>query len=106
MDYFKFGDVPNIDELRTRPTLKAHARNVGNTLNMVITSLAESEVVNEMTTRIGDSHKKRKIGEEQFIRLKLTIVGVLTDALGKEVMNDEAVTAWTNFYELFLEKLR
>ena len=106
MTYFRFGDVENVEDLRTRPRLKAHARNVMNTLNMIVQNLDEPEVVDEMVSALGESHKKRNLGVEQFDRLKLTIVGLLTDALGKDVMTEQTVAAWAKFYEIFLDKLR
>jgi len=102
-NYFSFRDVADLETLKEDKRLKAHARNVMYYLKMVVDSLDDPEVVQEMVDRIGKSHIRRGLGVEQFTVLRGAVVELLIGALGTEVMNEEALTAWTKTYDLFLD---
>ena len=94
-----------MDELREDKRLKAHARNVMYTLSMVVDSLKDEEVLQEMVDKIAQTHVKRKLNEKHFLGLRGSLIGLLNDSLGPEVMTKEALTAWSKTYDIFLTAL-
>jgi len=103
--FFSFRDVPDLAKLREDKRLKAHVRNVMHTLAMVVDNLDEPEVAQEMLDKIARSHIQRQINEHHFEQLKGCLVSLLTDTLGKEVMNEQALTAWSKTYDLFTQTM-
>lgn len=104
-NFFTFRDVPSLDQLRLDKRLKAHVRNVMYTIAMVVDNLDDPEVAQEMLDKIARSHIRRKVNEQHFDRLKSVLLGLLTDSLGSELMNQKAVIAWTKTYDLFTEAI-
>lgn len=104
-NYFSFRDVPDLATLREDKRLKAHARNVMFTLSMVVNSLNDPEVVGEMVHKIARSHLKRNLDETQFTVLKGAVVTLLVNSLGPQLMNEQALTAWSKTYDLFTQAI-
>lgn len=103
-ELFSFRGVP-LEQLPNDRRLKAHARNVMYTLSMVVASLEEPDVLQEMVHKVAVSHLKRHLTEEHFLGLKGAFVSFLGEALGSS--HDEAVlTAWSKTFDLFLVALQ
>ena len=103
--FFSFRDVSDLVKLREDKRLKAHVRNVMYTLAMVVDNLDDSEVLQEMVDKIARSHVRRKLSELHFGQLKKSLIALLNDTLGPEVMNELALTAWSKTYDLFTEAM-
>lgn len=103
-ELFSFRGVP-LEQLPKDRRLKAHARNVMYTLSMIVGSLEEADVLQEMVHKVAVSHLRRHLTEEHFLGLKGAFVAFLGEALGSG--DDAAVlTAWAKTFDLFLVALR
>lgn len=63
------------------------------TLSMMVDSLDEPEVLQEMANKIANSQVRRKLNDSHFAQLKVILIEYLSDTLGAEVMNEQALAA-------------
>lgn len=98
-ELFSFRGVP-LEQLPSDRRLKAHARNVMYTLSMIVASIEEPDVLQEMVNKVAVSHVKKHLNETHFLELKGAFVAFLGDALGS---SDAAVLiAWSKTFDLFM----
>lgn len=70
------------------------------TLSMIVASIEEPDVLQEMVHKVAVSHVKKHLNETHFLALKGAFVAFLGDALGS---TDAAVlTAWSKTFDLFM----
>jgi len=90
-------DIP-ISEIRGNKKILAHATNVLYTLTALVDNLDEPDCLTEMLKKLGGNHAKRGVNLSMFDNLGKTIIGLLKDSLGPEIMNDFAISAWNKTY--------
>ncbi|CAK1595907.1 unnamed protein product [Parnassius mnemosyne] len=70
---------------------KAHVINLMAALNQAVTNLNQPEVVAVMMNKLGESHRKRKIQEQNFHDLKEVIVKMFIEVLK---LDESTLGAW------------
>lgn len=87
-----------IAELRGNKKVLAHANSVLYAITSLVDNLDDPECLVEMLHKVGDSHGTRHIEIEMFNNLGVTLVGLLVEKLGPNVMNASAIDAWKKTY--------
>lgn len=82
--------------------MKAHALNVAYSLTMIIDSIDNREVFQEMVLKIAKSHVRRKLTVEHFTNLRTALVETMVTVLGEETMNAETIDSWAKAYKVIL----
>ncbi|CAK1595912.1 unnamed protein product [Parnassius mnemosyne] len=70
---------------------KAHVINLMAALNQAVTNLNQPEVVAVMMNKLGESHRKRKIREQNFFELKDVLVKMFAEVLK---LDQSTLGAW------------
>lgn len=104
-NFKSFKDVP-LSELRGNKKLLAHATNVIYAITMLVDNIEDTEVLVEMLQKLSKNHARRQIKLEHFEKLKGTLVGLLKEKLGPNLMNEEAVNAWSKTYDVILSVVK
>jgi hemoglobin-like flavoprotein len=86
--------------------LLAHATNVMYAITMLVDNIEDTEVLVEMLKKLGRNHYRRKITVQHFEDLKLTLIGLLKDKLGSDLMNDKAIAAWDKTYGVIVSVIK
>lgn len=102
INYFPFRDKPDWVELKEDKRMKAHALNVAYSLTMIIDSIDNREVFQEMVLKIAKSHVRRKLTVEHFTNLRTALVETMVTVLGEETMNAETIDSWAKAYKVIL----
>jgi len=104
--HFKgFSDVP-IAELRGNKKVLAHANSVLYAITSLVDNLDDPECLVEMLKKVSESHVARGIAIPMFINLGTTIVGLLIDKLGPNVMDTVAIEAWKKTYGVIVHVIK
>lgn len=69
----------------------------------MVDSLDQPEVFMELIEKNIRTHINRKIGVEQYKRLKVSFVDTLLAVLGSEVMNKDTVIAWEKAFDVIVD---
>ena len=101
-NFKSFKDVP-IDQLRGNKKVLAHANNVLYQISMLVDYLDDTETLVEMLIKMAKNHHRRKITIKMFENLELSLVGLLKEKLGSELMNEFAIDAWKKTYGVILQ---
>ena len=101
-NFKSFKDVP-IDQLRGNKKVLAHSNNVLYQISMLVDYLDDTETLVEMLIKTAKNHYRRKITIEMFQNLEHTLVGLLKEKLGGQLMNDFAMNAWKKTYGVILQ---
>ena len=67
-------------------------------ITSLVDNLDDPECLVEMLSKVGTSHYIRKIDIPKFNNLGVTIVGLLVEKLGPEMMDEDAINAWKKTY--------
>ena len=70
---------------------------------MLVDYLDDTETLVEMLIKMAKNHYRRKITIKMFENLELSLVGLLKEKLGSELMNDFAINAWKKTYGVILQ---
>lgn len=92
-----------ISELRGNKRLLAHATSVMYAISSLVDNLDDTELLVEMLQKVGTNHARRHITLEMFQNLGNTIVGLLKDKLGPDVMTADVTAAWVKTYGVILK---
>ena len=76
--------------------------NVLYALTSLVDNLDEPECLVEMLKRQGSNHSKRRVEYSMFVNLGSTIVGLLKDKLGPQLMDSFATEAWVKAYGVII----
>lgn len=71
-------------------------------ISSIVDNLQNPKQFEENLKKIIDDHIERKIGVDRFVNLKQVLVELLCDKLGTDLMNDEALTAWSKVYDFII----
>ncbi|CAH0701345.1 unnamed protein product [Spodoptera exigua] len=83
-------NIPD-DEYLTNPQFKAHVINLMTSLNLAVENMNQPEVVAAMMNKLGESHGRRKIREQNFQELKEVIVKMFIEVLK---LDETTLGAW------------
>lgn len=105
-EFFKLIRKMPKEEFMQTAQFKAHVMNLMTSLNLAVTSLNQPEIVAAMMNKIGESHKKRQIKENNFGDLKQVLVKMFIEVLH---LDGDTLTAWdktiTFWYKHIFETL-
>lgn len=90
-EYFKMVKKLPEEEYTRNPQFKAHVMNLMTSLNLAVTNLNQPEVVAAMMNKLGDSHKRRQIKQNNFHQLKEVIVKLFIEVLK---LDNATLGAW------------
>lgn len=99
-----FRMIKNIpeDQYLTNPQFKAHVINLMTSLNLAVENLNQPEVVAAMMSKLGESHRRRKIQEKNFQQLKEVIVKMFIEVLK---LDDVTLGAWGKTVEFWYKNI-
>lgn len=100
--FFPFGELDSVEEVLKDPRLKLHAGRVMSALSSIVDNLNNPSNFEQQLREIISTHAERKIELNQFLNLKQALVQFLIDKLGPDVMNEEAMSAWSKAYSVIL----
>ncbi|XP_076652825.1 globin 1 isoform X1 [Halictus rubicundus] len=98
-----FKDIP-VTELAANKKFQAHCASIIATLNTVIESLHDPELMEASLISLAERHKKRGQTKEEFQNLKEVVMEVLRKALGKQ-FTPEVAEAWSKTLEAAFSKI-
>jgi hemoglobin-like flavoprotein len=98
-------DIP-LSEIHGNKKIQAHANNVLYAITSLVDNLDDTDCLVEMLKKLGGNHGKRGIQYSMFVNLGSTIVGLLKDKLGPQLMDDFAITAWTKTYGVIISVVK
>ena len=104
-NFKSFKDVP-ISELSGNKKLLAHAISVLYAVTSLVDNLDDPETLVEMLSKVGQNHSRRHINLEMFQNLGVSIVGLLIQKLGPQVMDSVAIDAWKKTYGVILSVIQ
>jgi hemoglobin-like flavoprotein len=73
---------------------------------MLVDNVDNTEVLVEMLEKLGRNHYKRSVKVEHFENLKITLIGLLKDKLGLDLMDDKAIAAWDKTYGVIVSVVK
>lgn len=91
------------DELKGDKRLKMHAGRVTSALSALVDNLNNPDELKQVLNNMLMGHKARDITLEQFVNLQKVLIDFLKDALGPQLMNEDAVVAWNTTYEFIVQ---
>lgn len=92
-----------MEEVLKDTRLKTHAGRVMSALSSIVDNLNNPSNFEQHLREIISTHAERKIELIQFLNLKKSLVKFLIDKLGSDVMNEEAMSAWSKAYAVILD---
>uniref|UniRef100_A0A2H1WLA2 SFRICE_006859 n=1 Tax=Spodoptera frugiperda TaxID=7108 RepID=A0A2H1WLA2_SPOFR len=90
-EFFKMIKGMPEEQYLENPQFKAHVINLMTALNLAVENLNQPEVVAAMMNKLGESHGRRKIKEQNFQDLKQVIVKMFIEVLK---LDDTTLGAW------------
>lgn len=90
-EYFKMIKGKTPEQYNQNPQFKAHVINLMTSLNLAVNTMNQPEIVAAMMNKLGESHGRRKIKEENFHQLKDVIVKMFIEVLN---LDDSTLGAW------------
>ncbi|KAJ8727985.1 hypothetical protein PYW08_016370 [Mythimna loreyi] len=101
-EFFKMIKNTPDDQYLTNPQFKAHVINLMTSLNLAVENLNQPEVVAAMMNKLGESHGRRKIQEQNFHQLKEVIVKMFIELLK---LDDATLGAWGKTVEFWYKHI-
>ncbi|CAB3223902.1 unnamed protein product [Arctia plantaginis] len=90
-EFFKMIKGQSPEQYNQNPQFKAHVINLMTALNLAVNTMNQPELVAAMMNKLGESHGRRKIKEENFQQLKEVIVKMFIEVLK---LDDSTLGAW------------
>jgi len=104
-NFKSFKDVP-ISELRGNKKVQAHANSVLYAISALVDNLDDPECLVAMLNKTASNHFTRGIDITMFNNLGITLVGLLVDTLGPDIMDKAAVEAWKKTYGVIVSVIQ
>lgn len=89
----------NLTELRGSKKLSAHATNVVYSLTGVVDNLEDPECLTELLIKLGQNHGRHNITEKEFYELKVVLMDLLKQKLGKQ-LTPQGESAWNKTVDI------
>ncbi|XP_075973318.1 globin-like isoform X2 [Anticarsia gemmatalis] len=101
-DYFKMIKNQTEEQYSQNPQFKAHVINLMTSINLAVNTMNQPELVAAMMNKIGESHHRRRIKEQNFHELKEVIVKMFIDVLK---MDDATLGAWSKTVDFWYKHI-